>query len=216
VPWAASRGTPVADLIRLLRFRAVQTYEDIEMYPQIRTSNKCSLTFCNAISVRTGQCPKGHGVWFACGEHKPLPVEPPLVPCPICQQGWRDAKDEEQSDEEEAKRRNFEQTRREMEDLPKYEDQFRSQGYGSEAAQALAKKKFLTEGGPLRKWTVQDISAEREAREYQRQIAVGERMECPKCGGYAPVSQGVILAHDVGSWDQHIWCQGEGTIVAEK
>jgi hypothetical protein len=66
-----------------------------------------------------------------------------------------------------------------------------------------------------RKWTAADIEFEREKAERQRKIDAGEVMRCPSCKTFAPVSEGVILSHNLtrnyGGGDREVVpCGGEG------
>ena len=174
---------------------------------------RCSLLICVRNSAQSGEC-YTHGAWSLCSEHRSLVGAPPLEACPICLEiKWQESEQEEEDSEVEAVRRNVEQERRDREDRLRYEDQFHVQGYGSEAVQALINKQLSIEGGSRRHWMAHDIEREREAREREQKIATGKLAPCPHCGRYAPIAQGVILAHDVGPWDQHIWCSGEGTVI---
>jgi hypothetical protein len=104
---------------------------------------------------------------------------------------------------------------------------FRAQGYATEAAEALARKRLRDKGPPQRVWRHSDIEnerrdakrqqeaaaaaleREREETERQRKVAAGDLTRCPYCQEYAPVSQAVILAHRTGS--PATPCEGEGT-----
>jgi hypothetical protein len=132
-------------------------------------------------------------------------------------------------DAREAARRNDEEERRVKEAMAQYLAEFRAQGYAEEAAEALARKRLRDEGPSPRVWLASDIESERqeakrkrettaaalekerEEAELRRKIDAGELARCPGCREYAPVSQGVILAHRTGSDASP--CEGEGTIL---
>lgn len=131
-------------------------------------------------------------------------------------------------DARQARRRNAAEYRRAKEDRARFVTEYLGQGYGQEAADALAAKRVLDENLQQRVWTAADITQERlvgmrqaeKARQdaerqrtedrIQRRAAVGELARCPDCERYVPASQGVILSHRLGSGES---CPGEGAIV---
>jgi hypothetical protein len=162
------------------------------------------------LGTDSGRCFK-HGAWVACRAHRrgvPGYGEAYDAPhCPACR--WATPKVQ---DKLEANRRNAAEQARERESLSKYEAVFRAQGYGQAAAEAMARKQFREEQPAIREWYPSLIEQERAAAERQRRIAAGELGRCPRCGKYAPIAQGVILAHDRGPYDQYIACEAEGTV----
>lgn len=207
---------------------------------------------------REGMCPK-HGKWVICWRHKKEDVglvydEGYYVPdrllvgpcypspggwCPVCKQEFQESKDKfnaqypYQADEAEAERRNAEERRQHPDPpdrMPGWIAEFRAQGYGEEAAKALAVKRSRENPivSPSRKeWTAYDIVMERDGVERQRKLDRGEIAVCPKCGRDVLASQGIVLRHgnyDYGRqrWDDPggvaVWkgCDGEGSQSAHK
>ena len=129
------------------------------------------------------------------------------------------------ADEREAERRNAEELREHPDPpdaLPGYIAEFRSQGYGQAAAEALARKKVRETPVhyPERKtWTASDIVAERRQAERWRRFEAGVLAKCPKCSADVPASDGIVLAHKAsksenrGHGDSELvqyHCPGEG------
>ena len=102
--------------------------------------------------------------------------------CPLC--NWEQPAVQDQL---EAERRNAAQDAARKHRFTGYVTEFRAQGYGTEAAQAMANKRFREDNMPSRTWTLSDIEYERKRAESQRNIDAGEVMRCPSCKNYAPV-----------------------------
>jgi hypothetical protein len=140
-------------------------------------------------------------------------------------------KQKAREDGQEAARRNDEEQRRMQHAMSQYLAEFGAQGYTGEAADALARKRLRDKGPTQRVWLPMDIENERQEAERQQQAAAvtqekereeadrqrkihaGELARCPRCQEYAPVSQGVILAHRASSHTTP--CDGEGTILRD-
>jgi hypothetical protein len=167
---------------------------------------RCSMPGCGKMDEYhdfvTGKCPN-HGRWALCMYHHDR------YSCPMCRPGVQDGL--------EATRRNAPVRAREQEAWSRYTADFRAQGYGAEAAEAMARRRFREEGLPSRGWTADDMKNERERAEKQRKIDAGELMTCPRCKHLVPASDGVILAHNVrrGSGEDTYYtsCEGEGLLA---
>lgn len=212
---------------------------------------KCSWPGCTDLNryweqehaVR-GKCQR-HGKWIACQRHRPgqlkslekgyyvteddRAVERARASCPVClwdhyrAQGVQGA-----ADAAEAERRNAEERRKHPDPVdprPGWVAEFTAQGYGRDAAEAMAGKR-LRENPPIwperREWTQHDIWTERKDAELQAKRDAGEIGICPVCKrNDAIVSQGIVLGHGfyreeynayrgTGQdwWDM---CKGEGS-----
>jgi hypothetical protein len=195
---------------------------------------RCSFPGCREKQTTTrydshakGVCPI-HGRWVGCYSHEGLVsqafskrnqegsyaritlVRPNQEVCLLC------LADEIQ----EAGRRNSENTNKYQSPLSGYIAEFRGQGYGQEAAEALANKRLREQPRQeITFWTFEDIHKERMEAERQRKIRAGLMAACPRCGFDVPVSQGIILAHqlaesqlsDQGSLIHS--CSGEGLAI---
>lgn len=147
-----------------------------------------------------------------------------LVGVGVMQSLTERGKQQDREDEQEAARRNAEEQRKAQEAMSQYLAEFRAEGYDTEAAEALARKRLRDEGPSQRRWRPEDIANERreaerqqqaaaEKAERQRKIDAGEIARCPRCREYAPASQGVILAHRTEPHGTP--CEGEGTILKD-
>jgi hypothetical protein len=162
-----------------------------------------------------GECSR-HGSWVGCEKHSSGYgyrgiYDPPT--CPLCT--WERP---ETQDPLEAGRRNAGEDAARQRSLSGYAAEFRAQGYGEVAAQAMANKRLREEGPPPRNWRSEDIEFERKRAELQRKIDAGKVMRCPSCKAYVPVSEGVILKHNTevnyGGGDRSIVpCEGEGMLA---
>jgi hypothetical protein len=194
---------------------------------------RCSFPGCREKQTTTtydrhakGICPI-HGRWVACYFHDNLVsgafskrnqgsyarialIRPNQEVCLLC------LADEIQ----EAGRRNSENANKFPSPLPGYVAEFRAQGYGQDAAEALANKRLREQPQQERTvWTFEDIHKEREEAERQRKISAGLIAACPRCGFDVPATQGIILAHqlaesqlsDQGSLIHS--CSGEGLAI---
>lgn len=130
--------------------------------------------------------------------------------CPVC---WWETP--EGRDRAEAQRRNAERERLEQEILTEREAAFRSQGYDSEAATALARRQLREQDSKAgERWDAYSIRHEREAVELQRKLEVGQAARCPTCGRYVAASQWVILDHERHLVEyEYGLCPGSGTLA---
>ena len=130
-------------------------------------------------------------------------------------------------DGRDARRRNTAEYGQAEEHMARFVTEYLGQGYGQQAANALAAKRMRDEKREASIWTAADITHERSARvrraekarrdaemqraedRRQQRIAAGELAWCAACEQYAPVSQGVIR-HALRSGET---CAGEGTIA---
>jgi hypothetical protein len=174
---------------------------------------QCSWPECERGGGRsTGKC-FHHGKWTACYEHHYHDIYSGDL-CPVCR--W-DIPARHYS--REAERRNAAERAAREHRLTGYVAEFRAQGYGQAAAEAMANKRFHEENPPPRRWESDDIKRERESAEAQRRIDAGEVMRCPVCKQYARVSEGVILGHTFHTgWGENraiVHCRGEGMLAEE-
>ena len=100
--------------------------------------------------------------------------------------------------------------------MSRYIIESRARGFGTEAAEAMARRRFREESEPKRVWSREHLEAERDQAEVKRKISAGQLMCCPLCKHFVPVSQGVILAHY--QWDRKYHtpdgpCSGEGMLA---
>lgn len=181
-----------------------------------------------------GTCPI-HGKWAACLTHRRLREWDDILgdsreySCPLCAgeaAAWE--QDEIHASYAEADRRNAEEARRNPSlTIEAAIAQFRTEGYGAQAAEALARKRVreTSQRGP---WSGRggypadhSVFEERWRARRQRRLETGEAAVCPFCQRDAPASEGVILAHgwsppprDSDDWGD-IWdrCGGEGSVV---
>lgn len=129
------------------------------------------------------------------------------------------------ADQAEAARRNgMEPPRSPEESRRRYVSEYRAQGYGQQAAEAMAHRRIREEPAlPRGAWTAADIRAERWEADRQRQAAerkknldAGSLAVCPICKDDVPASQGIVLAHtrlEPGGkdfMDGQVLCRGEG------
>lgn len=167
----------------------------------------------------TGKCSR-HGKWWVCKTHEYY------RDCPICSAEERQRQKAQQvADEAEAVRRNgMEPPRSPEESRLRYVSDYRAQGYGQQAAEAMAHRRIREEPAlPPGAWTAADIRAERWEAELQKQSAerqknldAGSLAVCPICKADVPASQGIVLAHkrlEPGGkdfMDGQVPCLGEG------
>jgi len=155
---------------------------------------QCSWPGCEARGKRffAGKCSR-HGSWAGCERHTRgygyRGISAPRY-CPLCT--WERP---ETQDPLEAARRNAAEREATERHFAQYAAEFRAQGYGEAAADAMASKRFAEEGPQPREWSSLAIKQERELAEFQRKRRAGEVGRCPACNMYAPVSEGVILGH---------------------
>jgi hypothetical protein len=182
-----------------------------------------------------GTCPI-HGQWAACLTHRRLQEWDEIrgdsreYSCPLCAgeaAAWE--QQEIHASSAEADRRNAEEARRNPPlTIEAAIAQFRAEGYGVQAAEALARKQVgettSQRGLPWYGRSSGDHSVfdERWRARRQRRLETGEAAVCPACKRDAPASEGVILAHmtprtprdsdDWGGWER---CYGEGSVVTQ-
>jgi hypothetical protein len=95
--------------------------------------------------------------------------------------------------------------------LPGYIADYRREGYGQAAAEALANKR-RREGPQPKSWTAENILGERHAAEYQRKIDAGVIARCPRCRRDAPASDGIILKH-IGEINEPMGADGPKDVI---
>jgi hypothetical protein len=169
---------------------------------------------------------QGHGVchryWMVCPEHKPyVPFTyVKRIECVICEADEKLRRNRIQAEvnadlQTEADRRNAEERRLSPGDYSSYLKEYRAQGYGVQAAEALAAKRQRT--NPRKHWSVADVAKERERVEHLRLRQAGLLGQCSKCRQWVQASEWVILAHlrQISSNPEEGWgtCPGEGEIV---
>lgn len=185
--------------------------------------NRCSYPGCHASARSKKETCQIHGRYVACGSHLGKRMfdrvldSPIWLGCPLCIAAAIAAEqNEHHAAEAETARRNggdrpqltFSQT----------VAKFRTQGYGQEAAKALAKKDVSREQAERQSCTVAEILKERLDEERRRRLEAGSLTRCQKCGRFAPVSQNVVLEHKYeinheGDWIESLHCPGTGEFV---
>jgi len=146
-----------------------------------------------------GECDK-HGHWETCNFHSEEDRSGsgtwgvPVFRCPMCSY---EEHQQDLADKAEAERRN---NSRPPSPYPAYVKEYKRQGHGQEAAEALAHKR-LREDPPLptKHWDAQDIRRERAEQERQKKIQQGALAVCPSCRKDVRVSEGIVLSHQVGT-----------------
>lgn len=148
-----------------------------------------------------GECDK-HGHWETCNFHSQEDHSGsqdrtwgvPVFKCPVCRyEEWQ----EDRADEAEAERRNNSGP---PSPYPGYVEEYKREGYGQDAAEALAQKRLRGNPPPPAKhWNAEDIKHERAEQERQKKIQQGILAVCPNCRRDVGVSDGIILSHQVGT-----------------
>lgn len=186
-----------------------------------------------------------HGKWIVCPPHSPSERQSQRegyyvtederaeaqarASCPPCLWDYgKAAGAQRRADEAEVERRNAEERQNHLDADPKpgWIAEFRAQGYGPEAAEAMASKR-RRENPPLRPepkwWKAFDIKTEREEAERQPRRDAGEIGFCPACKGDVLLSQGIVLRHGFYRGGSVSWgaggdtpatwvmCRGEGS-----
>jgi hypothetical protein len=144
-----------------------------------------------------GECDR-HGHWETCSSHSWVDHSRDRVyKCPVCQ--YEEAQ-QFLADEAEAKRRNSSNP---PSPYSGYVEEYTRQGYGQEAAEALAEKQLRgNPPPPTMRWFAQDIKKERDQQERQQKIEQGTLAVCPSCRKDVLVSDWIILSHQAwtGKW----------------
>lgn len=178
------------------------------------------------VTMTTFDCDR-HGRIGYCTEHVGLHAdyEAGGYRCLRCSQVEEQAlRAQADADVREAERRNEKELREHPDPpdaLPGYIAEFRAQGYGQAAAEALARKKARetpVDYPARRTWTGGDIVAERKVAERWRNFEAGVLARCPTCLADVQASDGIVLAHKVyksrssqgESWVEEYPCLGEG------
>jgi hypothetical protein len=136
-----------------------------------------------------GECDK-HGHWETCQSHSSVDHARHAYECPVCRhETWQ----QQQRNEAEAKRRNDANPPSPYAD---YVAEYKRQGYGQEAAEALAQKQLRgNPPPPVKHWTAGDIWQEQHQLERKEKIRQGTLAVCPNCRQDVPVSDWIILSH---------------------
>jgi hypothetical protein len=175
-----------------------------------------------------GTCPV-HGDWVVCETHRVHEAWDDLLgalrpyDCSLCageaNAWWKGERDVARA---EAERRNAAEARLSPpQTMEAAAAQFRADGYGAQAAEALARKQ-LRERAARPAFTESLMFDERREMRQKQRLAAGQAAVCPACERMAPASEGVILAHvalhSEGMGDafppaSYRVCRGEGSIV---
>ena len=150
--------------------------------------HRCSYPGCE---VRTnnasGRCTEGHGMWYACNKHTYQTGFQYKIWCPVCYYMRPETQDQIEAD-----KRNLVVDVEWEQRIQTHMTGFRAQGYGEEAARAMAER----EAGPVRhRWSASSIESERNAAKLRAKARAGEIMRCPVCKETAPSSDGIVLKH---------------------